>query len=638
MRTRLLLMIWVCLAISTITVQAVITDVFILPEEPTITDAISILVSGGEGYNVSITDSILIIDETSIELDIYLHLGLLPVATPWSHSEDIGLLSAGIYELTANTIFESEPHLNDSYYTTFEVVPEPSLTVTRYVPSEYPTIQAAIDDCNDGDIVIVEPGIYTGPGNRDIDFLGRAITVRSVDPNSPDCVDATIIDCQGTEAELHRGFYFHSGEGADSVLEGFTITNGCAYKGGGIYCRFSSSPTIDNCIIRNNVAPLAPGFPWYIATSGGGIYCSSSSPIISNCQFLDNTAAGNGGAIYSYDSSALVSNCVITGNQASFSGGGGIGLHQDNISVHNCVITGNTASNGAGIRSNRSTPTISNCTISGNSAENFGGGMYILGGDATLTDVILWNNTAPEGPEISLIYSGFGPASLTISYSDVESGVAGIYVAPDCMLNWHASNINLEPYFAQPGYWDPNGTLTNPSDDFWVDGDYHLLPVSPCIDTGDPNYIAEPDETDLDGNERIINGIVDMGAYEANPIEAKLRMLPRVINRRGRTRYIIAVVRLPRGVEQNDIESDEPLTLYPGEIEAKRQYILGGRGQGESNVRVLGFFDKADFTAAVPKNGRVEVDVVGRVKTGRYFYGTDEIRVIGGRNGRSRRK
>ena len=85
-----------------------------------------------------------------------------------------------------------------------------------------------------GDTVIIAPGIYTGDGNRDIDFLGRAITVRGTDPTDPAVIQDTVINCQGTELSPHRGFYFHSVEANDSIVEGLTIVNGYADQGGGI--------------------------------------------------------------------------------------------------------------------------------------------------------------------------------------------------------------------------------------------------------------------------------------------------------------------------------------------------------------------------------------------------------------------
>ncbi len=124
----------------------------------------------------------------------------------------------------------------------------------RLVPSQYATIQAAIDACVNGDVVIVADGIYTGTGNRDIDFLGKAITVRS-EHGAAGC----IIDAQGSVSSPHRGFRVHSGETAAATLAGFTIQTGrapyedpCQYSGGGILCRDGASPTIRDCIIRSN--------------------------------------------------------------------------------------------------------------------------------------------------------------------------------------------------------------------------------------------------------------------------------------------------------------------------------------------------------------------------------------------------
>jgi len=150
-------------------------------------------------------------------------------------------------------------------------------------PADFNNIQAAIDVANDGDVIEVQPGTYTGDGNRDIDFLSKAVTVRGTTGDANDC----IIDCQGTEAEPHRGFKFVSGEDSNSVLEDFTITNGYAPEeyfslfmysiGGAIHCN-SSSPTINNCIIVYNTA----------ADHGGGIWNDNSSPIISNCTISDH--------------------------------------------------------------------------------------------------------------------------------------------------------------------------------------------------------------------------------------------------------------------------------------------------------------------------------------------------------------
>ncbi|HPM24910.1 MAG TPA: hypothetical protein PLP66_13465, partial [Phycisphaerae bacterium] len=85
----------------------------------------------------------------------------------------------------------------------------------RYVPAQYVTIQGAIDACVAGDEVIIADGTYTGAGNKNLDFKGLAITVRSASGDPATC----IIDCEGSG----RGFYFHSGETAESAVRGLTI-------------------------------------------------------------------------------------------------------------------------------------------------------------------------------------------------------------------------------------------------------------------------------------------------------------------------------------------------------------------------------------------------------------------------------
>ena len=142
---------------------------------------------------------------------------------------------------------------------------------TLGVPAPYTNIQWAINEASDGDTVLVADGTYTGAGNKDLNFNGKAIIVQS--ENGP---DDCIIDCEGNG----RGFYFDSSEGQDSVVSGFTIMNSDT---NGIRCA-NSSPVITNCKITGN--------------SGEGIICGDySSPTINNCMITDNTA-NNGGGIH----------------------------------------------------------------------------------------------------------------------------------------------------------------------------------------------------------------------------------------------------------------------------------------------------------------------------------------------------
>ncbi|MBA7641265.1 hypothetical protein ES703_48941 [subsurface metagenome] len=162
--------------------------------------------------------------------------------------------------------------------------------------------------------------------------------------------------------------------------------------------------------------------------------------------------------------------------------GGGMYNYNGNPTLTNCVFSGNRAEEwGGGMYNSESSPTVTNCTFSGNSASEFGGGMINYESSPTVTNCILWGNTSPSGPQIH----NDGTSSATVSYSDVQGGWLG------------AGNIDADPCFVDSAI-----------------GDYHLLPDSPCIDAGDNSAVPPSVVTDLDGNPRIINGTVDMGAYE----------------------------------------------------------------------------------------------------------------------------
>jgi len=388
----------------------------------------------------------------------------------------------------------------------------------RRVPSDYPTIQAAIDDCNDGDTVLVAPGTYTGDGNRDIEFEGKAITVKSEDGPQ-----TCIINCQGTPEEHHHGFgfggRFYKKEDANSIVQGFTIINGYVHSGGGILCD-DASPLIIECIIKDNTA----------ISTGGGIYCNYSNSMILDCLIHNNTASSGGGIGCRYSYPTLL-RCFISNNTAESGGGITISYGYGGDSpptLKNCLITGNNAEIHGGGISSRSYLEILNCTLSGNRAGNEGGGIYFfISGGKQINNSILYGNTASTGSEIAIITplpgaGGCGGKSFKITNSIVGSDPNAIYFTY-CDGYLYGEWLYTDPLFAQPGYWDSNGTPDDTNDDFWVDGDYHLKSragrwdpnsgswaidevTSPCIDAGDPNTPIS-DEPFPNG------GIVNMGAY-----------------------------------------------------------------------------------------------------------------------------
>ncbi len=369
------------------------------------------------------------------------------------------------------------------------------LADTLHVPGDYATIQAAIDAAVTGDEVIVADGTYTGDGNKNLDFGGKEITVRSASGDPALC----IIDCES----IGCGFVFNSDESAGAIVADMKITNGAGFDtgdpdklhGGGIYCR-EASPTITGCIIRDNTTTGE-------SANGGGVYVRGGAPTFSNCVIRANVAQHWGGGIFLQDSgNATLINCLIDGNSGDSSGGGGYCEGHD-ASLINCAITRNAATFGAGFGCTASNLTMTNCVISENAdgiafysfaatptltnctiTANVGTACRSVDSAVTITNCVLWNDDWPE----IVIESGGSP---TVSYSNVQGGWAG------------TGNLALDPLFAFP-----------------TDG--HLLPTSPCIDSGTNAPAGGLPATDADGNARSLDGdgdlvaVTDMGAYEFN--------------------------------------------------------------------------------------------------------------------------
>ena len=385
-----------------------------------------------------------------------------------------------------------------------------------------------------------------------------------------------------------NSYHVVTGSGTDgsAVLEGFTITGGSAEgpadpaNSGGGMLNVSGSPTVSNCTFAENRAVFGGGMENFAGSdptvssctfsanaskdSGAGMdNFSSSSPSVSDCTFLDNAvdfelpsiSLGGGMANFS-GSMPTVTNCTFDGNSAR-QGGGMFNEHEDtNPIIIGCVFAGNRAWFGGGMQNQlTASPSVSqtsflnnlavsdgnfggyggavenfsngsitviNGLLAGNQADRSGGGVSNVAGSAmTLINcTIAQNSAAVSGSatynsdefgghstlavENCIVYENGGQpivdfmgASTTVAYSNVEGDYAGL------------GNIDTDPLYVDP-----------------VNGDYHLLPGSPCIDAADNTAVPAGVTTDLDGNPRFAddlattdtgNGecpIVDMGSSE----------------------------------------------------------------------------------------------------------------------------
>ena len=249
-----------------------------------------------------------------------------------------------------------------------------------HVPVDYSTIQTGIYAAIYGDTVLVQPGTYV----ENINFNGKNITVGSLFLTTWDTtyISQTVID-GNQDGSVVR---FESGEDSTAILIGFTITNGSAVYGGGIYCSYSS-PSLENLMLTNNS----------VSENGGGIYCwYNSSPNLENLTMINNSAYYGGGIYFGHSNSNL-DNVMISSNSAYF-GGGIYCSNNSNPILDEVMIIGNSAEMfGGGICCQFSDPSLANVTITSNSASR-GGGIFCEGNsNPILEDVNIINNSADDG-------------------------------------------------------------------------------------------------------------------------------------------------------------------------------------------------------------------------------------------------
>ncbi|MHC4944937.1 MAG: choice-of-anchor Q domain-containing protein [Planctomycetota bacterium] len=328
-----------------------------------------------------------------------------------------------------------------------------------YVPEDYTSIQEGIDAAGDHDFVHVNQGTYY----ENIVIDSKTVRVRSVYGPDSTHIDGNRIGSVVSLLKCNHAY-----------IEGFTIRNGYASSGGGVYSNGAVQCRIFDNIIRDNEA---------LYFGGGIYYTNDSSGWIARNLILENTSTGTkGGGICSISSSPDLDNNVIVKNMTNGDGG--------------AIYCGDSHSS------------LINNTVTDNEALGKGGGLYVKGPEIpSIRNGIFWGNTASSDPEI---YEQSG--TLWLDFSDVKGGFPS---ASYC--------IDADPLFADPANNDYQLTRYSPCIDVGANTAAHddMLrqhrPQNGSSDMGAYEYMGpyslSADRFDiLDDEQTVVNLSLDAGA------------------------------------------------------------------------------------------------------------------------------
>lgn len=310
-------------------------------------------------------------------------------------------------------------------------VPLSCTAATIRVPDQEPTIQAGLDTAANGDTVLVASGTYSGSGNKDLDFLGKALVLRSEGGSAQ-----TVIDCQ----EEGRGIYFGTDVTSEQVVEGFTIANGHTFDGGGVLIFYGAHPIFRDVLFQGNTASSDGGgvlakwagatfedcvFTGNYSAHGGGFRCYKSSAALVRCEFSDNNAGYEGGAIQFGGQSDTPQELVIRevhfDSNSSPRGGALLAAPQAaTILIESCLFSNNSASIGGGAMRfvrNPTPPLVVGVTFDGNEAPQ-GGAVECSGSSPQIVECTFYGNLASEGGGVFC-----GISEATAAWPVLESSI-----------------------------------------------------------------------------------------------------------------------------------------------------------------------------------------------------------------------
>lgn len=287
----------------------------------------------------------------------------------------------------------------------------PAAAETHVVPSLCcSTIQQGLDVAASGDTVLVLAGTYVGPGNVELLFRGKSMTLRGQDR------ETTILDGRNANRLVH----IDSGPLATARLEDLTLMRGSAGptgQGGGIRIE-DNGFELRNCHIVSCTA-----------SRGGGLYCSNATVTIEGCTFEDNGAFKGGGMYLAGGTTTMVGGRVV-GNYTNVQSGWGAGVYGvvGHIDIIDTVVSGNRVTlsgfGGGGLLIDGCTTLLRGVTIAGNLSENYagggGGGLNVTGGWTVIERCAFYENCDRFGGYD--IYSRLGVPEISCTYINDVNG------------------------------------------------------------------------------------------------------------------------------------------------------------------------------------------------------------------------